>query len=100
MQQDAFSAQQHVVITLYTNMLRCFAQQGIVKPASTTPLEFLRQVRERWTEASPAADALTQLYTRVRFGHAPLTAEDLATAENLLHTLRTLGPPTPPSPER
>jgi transglutaminase-like putative cysteine protease len=94
-QQDFFSPQQHVVITLYSNMLHCFARHGIIKPSSTTPLEFLRQIREQWAEAWPWADALTQLYIRVRFGQIPLTAEERTRAENLLRTLRTLEPPNP-----
>ncbi len=89
-QLGTFSSEQQAVITLYTTMLHCCEERGIAKPASTTPREFLYQVRERWAEAWPAADALTQLYTRVRFGLAPLTAEDLATAEVQLRHLRTL----------
>lgn len=89
-QRGAVAPQQQAVITLYTNMLHCCAQQGLVKPASTTPLEFLRQVRERWVEAWPSAEALTHLYARVRFGQAPLTAEDIATAGAQLRRLRTL----------
>ncbi|MBK9110376.1 MAG: DUF4129 domain-containing protein [Nitrospira sp.] len=42
-----------------------------MKSASATPMEVLRHVRDEWAEAWPSADALTQLYTRVRFGHAP-----------------------------
>ncbi len=98
--QDLYSANQRVVIILYSTMVDCFAQHGIVKPASATPLEFLRHVREQWSEAWPSADALTHLYTRVRFGHAPLTAEELSAAESLLHRLRTLGRSAPPSQKR
>ena len=87
---DVLSAHQRTVVTLYTNMLHCLAQRGIVKPASATPMELLRHVREEWAEAWPCADALTHLYTRVRFGHAPLTPEDRTVAENLLRRLRTL----------
>lgn len=95
-QSDALSAHQRTVITLYTTMLHCLAHRGIEKAASTTPFELLRQVREQWFEAWPAADALTQLYTHVRFGQAPLTREDRTTAEDLLRRLRTLGRSTPP----
>ncbi|MBK9998601.1 MAG: DUF4129 domain-containing protein [Nitrospira sp.] len=42
-----------------------------MKSASATPMEVLRHVRDEWAEAWPSADALTRLYTRVRFGHAP-----------------------------
>jgi transglutaminase-like putative cysteine protease len=96
---DALSAHQRTVVTLYTHMLHCLAQQGIVKSASTTPMELLRHVQEEWAEAWPFADALTQLYTRVRFGHASLTPEDHSTAENLLRRLRTLERATTRSPQ-
>ncbi len=88
--QDYYSPHQRVVITLYSTMIDFFAQHGIVKPASATPLEFLRHVHEQWSEASPSADALTHLYAQVRFGQAPLTAEERTTAEGLLHTIRAL----------
>jgi len=96
---DALSAHQRTVVTLYTAMLHCLAQRCIVKSASTTPMELLRHVQEEWAEAWPFADALTQLYTRVRFGHASLTPEDYSTAENLLRRLRTLERATTRSPQ-
>lgn len=92
---DVYSANQRVVITLYSSMIECFSQHGIVKGVSATPLEFLHHVHEQWSEAWPAAQALTHLYTRVRFGHLPLTVEERSTAEGLLRTLRTLGRSTP-----
>lgn len=88
--QDGYSANQQVAVTLYSHMIDCCAQQGIVKPASATPREFLHHVREQWSEAWPSIDALTHLYSQVRFGQAPLTAEDLAMAEGLLRTIRNL----------
>lgn len=99
--KKACSTEQQAVIDLYTDMLRCCAQQGITKSASATSLEFLEQIRARWGEAGPLVDSVTQLYARARFGHATLTDEDLATAEAQLRTLRRLGRSTagshPPS---
>ena len=89
-----FSTQQQTVITRYTTMRQCCAQRGITKSAGTTPLEFLDQIQARWGEAWPSAHALTQLYSRVRFGQAPLTEEDIAIAEAQLRALRLLGPST------
>ena len=94
--QDVYSANQRAVITLYSRMIDCLAQHGIVKLASTTPVEFLRDVHEKWADAWPSAHALTELYTRVRFGHAPLTAEERSTADNLLQSLYALGKSAPP----
>lgn len=85
-----FSTQQQAVIALYTTMLQCCEQQGITKSASTTPLEFLEQVRTRWGEAWPLVDAVTRLYAQVRFGEAALTEADLAKAENNVRYLRSL----------
>ena len=67
-----------------------------MKGASTTPVEFLAQVREQWPDAWRAADVLTRLYTRVRFGQTPLTTEERSDAEDLLQSLRTLRRPAPP----
>jgi transglutaminase-like putative cysteine protease len=93
--QDAYSSNQRVVITLYTHMIECFAQNGIMKQASATPLEFLHHVRAQWSEAWPSADILTHLYQRVRFGRAPLTAEELSAAKSLLCRLQRSAPPSP-----
>ncbi|MCS6319754.1 MAG: DUF4129 domain-containing protein [Nitrospira sp.] len=96
-QPDVLSSHQRAVVMLYTSMLDCLAKRGIVKSASTTSIELLHQVQERWSEASPTVHALTQLYTQVRFGHAPFTAEDHTMAANLLRRLHTLEPSTTPA---
>ena len=93
--QDVYSSNQRAVITLYVHMIECFAQNGITKQASATPLEFLHHVRAQWSEAWPSADVLTHLYTRVRFGRAPLTAEELSSAKGLLCKLQRSAPPSP-----
>ncbi len=99
LQNSVLSTQQQTVITLYTNMLHCCAQRGLPKPVSTTSLEFLDHIQARWGEAWPFAHALTQLYTRVRFGQAPLTDEDLRIAETHLRRLRLLRRSTTDSPQ-
>jgi hypothetical protein len=93
LKQDRHSTNQQTITVLYSKMIDSLARQGIAKRASTTPLEFLLIVHEQWPEVSPIASALTDLYVRVRFGQAPLTAEDQSSAENLLRTLRTLPRP-------
>ncbi|MBS0169240.1 MAG: DUF3488 domain-containing protein [Nitrospira sp.] len=85
-----FSAQQHAVIMLYTDMVQCCARQGLTKSASTTPQEFVHNIQERWSEAWPLVESVTQLYARVRFGEAELTAAEIASAEQDLHHLRSL----------
>lgn len=90
LREDLYSSDQRIVIALYRSMVDCFARHGIAKSASATPLEFLQHIHEQWGEAWPAAGALTHLYARVRFGEAPLTAEERSYAEGHLHTLRKL----------
>ena len=51
------------------------------------------QIHEQWPEAEHIARVLTHLYARVRFGQAPLTAEERSSAEMLLQTLHTLTRP-------
>lgn len=99
-QQSSFSAHQQTVIVLYTDMVHYCAQQGIAKPASATPQEFLYKIRERWSEAWPIVDSVTQLYARVRFGRAPLTAEEITTAEHDVRQLRALSRSARPAPRR
>ncbi|MCS6326050.1 MAG: DUF4129 domain-containing protein [Nitrospira sp.] len=83
---------------LYADMLRYCAQRGITKPASTTPQEFLHKIREGWSEAWPIVHSVTQLYARVRFGKAPLTTEEISTAENNVRQLRALRQSVRPAP--
>ncbi len=96
--QSRFSPQQQTVIMLYADMLRYCAQRGITKPASTTPQEFLHKIREGWSEAWPIVHSVTQLYARVRFGKAPLTSEEITTAENDVRQLRALRQSARPDP--
>ncbi len=93
-----FSDQQHRVIMLYTDMVQCCARRGIEKSATTTPQEFLHKIQERWGEAWPLVDSVTQLYTRVRFGEAPLTPKETAMAEHDVRCLRSFARSTKPAP--
>lgn len=85
------SIQQATVSQLYRRMIQLAGAHGIRQSASTTPTEFLQLVRRHWQEAGPQVEVLTHLYCRVRFGQAPLTADDLVLAEDLLLRLRTIG---------
>ncbi len=87
------SVQQATVTQLYRRMMRVVTSHGIRQSASTTPTELLKLVRCHWQEAGPQVETLIRLYCRVRFGHAPLTADDLVLAEDLLRNLRTIGRP-------
>jgi hypothetical protein len=71
-------------------MLSLVESRGIPRSAATTPNELVRSVRRRWGIAAPHVESLTNLYCRVRYGQASLSATDLADADSLLDQLRTL----------
>lgn len=85
------SIQQATATHLYRRLTQVAALHGIRPSASTTPTELVRLVRNHWQEAVPQVEELIQLYCRVRFGHAPLTAEDMMLAEDLLRNLHRIG---------
>jgi protein-glutamine gamma-glutamyltransferase len=84
---------EQVIMQLYGRMLRHLAQKGIAKLMAMPPLEFVRLTQERWNSASSAVASITDLYCRARFGHIPLTREELALAESHLRDLMTLDKP-------
>jgi hypothetical protein len=69
-------------------MLRLLEARGFRKAPGATPLEFARVVAREWTAVARVVESLTDLYCRVRFGQAPLSSEDLQSAESLLTALR------------
>jgi hypothetical protein len=83
----------HRMVDLYKQMIKRLADKGIAKTATTTPLEFVRIARIRWSEANLAVASITELYCRARFGGIPLTDEELGTAEDRLRHLTMLGKP-------
>jgi protein-glutamine gamma-glutamyltransferase len=87
-QRRSRSGSDGAIVRLYGRMLRVLKGRGFVKATSATPLEFAREVRGQWTEASRFVDPLTNLYCRVRFGQHPLTSEDLQQADSLLRSLQ------------
>ncbi len=90
------SVQQATATQLYRRMIQLVASHGVRPSTSTTPTELLQLVRRHWQEAGPQIETLTNLYCRVRFGHTPLTTEDMVLAEDLLLSLRTIGQPARP----
>ncbi|MGE0471352.1 MAG: DUF3488 and DUF4129 domain-containing transglutaminase family protein [Nitrospira sp.] len=83
----------HRIVDLYKQMIKRLADKGIAKTATTTPLEFVRITRIRWSEANLAVASITELYCRARFGGTPLTDEELGAAEDRLRHLTMLGKP-------
>jgi hypothetical protein len=83
-----WDSRQLVAVQLYTRMLRLLEARGFRKAPGMTPLEFAGRVSSEWSLARLSVQSITDLYCRVRFGQAPLSNEDLQSAESLLTALR------------
>lgn len=81
---------EQAIVRLYRRMLRQLARRGIQKPAAMPPLQFIRMIQERWSTASTAVASITELYCRARFGHVPLTTEELHRAQETFNRLTSL----------
>ena len=84
---------EQVIAQLYGRMVKHLAGEGIAKPPSTGPLEFVRMARAKWSDANSAVASITELYCRTRFGQIPLTQEELSLAEDHLRHLMALDKP-------
>jgi transglutaminase-like putative cysteine protease len=78
---------------IYRGMIRHLAGKGILKPAATAPLEFIRITQEQWNEASSSVATITEFYCRDRFGRIPLTEEEFRSAQDNLRHLMALERP-------
>jgi hypothetical protein len=63
-------------------------QSGVRRLPAETPSEFTARILSRVGADRAAARTLLELYLRVRFGDAPVTAEDVAVAASSLDALR------------
>ncbi|HRI38299.1 MAG TPA: DUF3488 and transglutaminase-like domain-containing protein, partial [Nitrospira sp.] len=81
---------QLVIAQYYRRMRTYLAGQGFSSSTAIAPLEFVEITQARWREAHFAVASITELYCRTRFGHIPLTQEDLKRAEDHLHRLLEL----------
>jgi hypothetical protein len=79
-----------LIAQLYQTMIRQCARQGIPKPATATPLEFLRVIQREWNIAGSDAVTVTNLYCRARFGNSPLTQDEMDCARQSLRQMMTL----------
>jgi hypothetical protein len=85
--------QDQAIAHLYGRMLKYLSRQGISKPTAVAPLEFVRITQSRWSEANAIVASITRLYCRTRFGHIPITQEELQLAKDDLHRLMGLQKP-------
>lgn len=85
----AHPRRQQAIVQLYQKMVEQFSKQGLSKPDGSTPFEFLSVIRERRRGAEHAAEAITVLYCRARFGQTPPTEDELRLAQDSLRHLMT-----------
>ena len=85
--------EEQAITHLYKKMIHYLEQRGIAKPTATPPLEFIRIIHTEWHGASSAVATITNLYCRARFGHAPLTKEELLLAKDNFRQLMQLDRP-------
>jgi transglutaminase-like putative cysteine protease len=84
---------EQVIVQLYGRMVQHLAGEGISKPTTTGPLEFVRIAQAKWSDANSAVASITELYCRTRFGQIPPTREELIIAEGHLRHLMALDKP-------
>lgn len=84
------SRRQLVIAQLYVRMIQALSRQGLVKQATSTPAEFLKQVEREWAMAGPLVARITTLYQQGRFSQTPLTAEDLGQVAEQIGQLQAL----------
>jgi protein-glutamine gamma-glutamyltransferase len=83
-----------LVISQYYRRMRSYLSgQGVSSSIAIAPLELVEITHARWREAHFAVASITELYCRTRFGHIPLTREDLNHAEDQLRHLLGLRKP-------
>lgn len=79
-----------VIAQYYLRMRTYLVGQGFSSSTAIAPLELVEITQARWREAHFAVASITELYCRTRFGHIPLTHEDLKRVEDHLHRLLEL----------
>ena len=84
---------EQVIAQLYRRMRAYLDGQGFSRSLAIAPLELVEITRAHWGEAHSAVASITELYCRTRFGHIPLTPEDVKQAEG--HLCRLLELPKP-----
>ncbi len=82
-----------VIAQCYRRMRTYLTGQGFSNSTAIAPLELVEITRARWREAHMAVASITEVYCRTRFGHAPLTPEDLKHTEDQLRHLLELRKP-------
>jgi hypothetical protein len=74
----------------YLSTLKRSAQQGMRRPAASTPLEFERLLANRLPEATDELHALTQAFIEARYTAHSITREDAGGAQAVWRRVRRL----------
>lgn len=85
-----YTPDQQAATRFYARMLELLERRGLPKPPALAPLEYARHVAAQWTDAAALVRVLTDLYCRGRFSSAPLSPDDLSSADRLLDDLGRL----------
>lgn len=82
-----YTPDQRAATRFYARMLELLERRGLSKPPTLAPLEYARLVGAQWADVAGLVRRLTDLYCRGRFSSAPLSADDLSSADRLLDDL-------------
>ncbi len=84
------STEQAAAFKIYGRMLKFLGSRGLQKAPGMTPFEFAGRIAGEWRAAGEFVTPITELYCRVRFGHIPLSPDDLVRAQGWLAGLHAI----------
>lgn len=61
----------------YLSTVKRAGREGVVRQESETPSEYAADLREKWPEASPDIDGLTEAFLQAQYGRQPVTETDI-----------------------
>ncbi len=86
------------IVELYKKMLKLLEKRGIIKEKNKTPLEFAISLNTKQDEISREVFELTETYYRVRFGHQPLSREEISRISEIFQKIKKGPSPSPSWP--
>jgi hypothetical protein len=76
---------------IYAQLMQLCGQLGMARAASTTPLEYLPTLKDRFPEFQSELETITQAYNRVRYGELPETRREVDAVERAWARIRARG---------
>jgi hypothetical protein len=62
---------------VYSQLMTLSQRLGVARPAASTPLEFLPQLQELFTEERDGVQSITQAYVKIRYGEYPESSREV-----------------------